>query len=303
MVNAPVAGEGARHRGGRDRARAQRRLPHAGARHGGDRPARTRSVAGTLVGDGKPRLVEIKGIAVEADFAPHMLYVTNQDKPGFIGRFGMTLAECRHQHRDLPPRPRRAGRGRDLPGRRSTGRCPMRCWPTVRAPAAGGARDAAGASDRARAGRAQPPAASDPAVVEPVDLRRHHARRLADGRGRRGMRSSRASVTSGPAVKIGGLFSAASPAARSPARSCRGRLAQARRSPAAAAHPARCRGTRASPPAPRSSCCVTAGFTSGAVARIGAHLGGEEFELRRGERGLRRLPVPARRYCRGCAAR
>ncbi len=29
---------------------------------------------------------------MEADFAPHMLYVTNQDKPGFIGRFGATLA-------------------------------------------------------------------------------------------------------------------------------------------------------------------------------------------------------------------
>jgi D-3-phosphoglycerate dehydrogenase len=54
----------------------------------------TRSVAGTLVGTGRPRLVEIKGIAVEADFAPHMLYVTNQDRPGFIGRFGTTLAEA-----------------------------------------------------------------------------------------------------------------------------------------------------------------------------------------------------------------
>lgn len=53
-----------------------------------------RSVAGTLVGTGRPRLVEIKGIAVEADFAPHMLYVTNQDKPGFIGRFGTTLSEA-----------------------------------------------------------------------------------------------------------------------------------------------------------------------------------------------------------------
>jgi D-3-phosphoglycerate dehydrogenase len=56
--------------------------------------AQTRSVAGTLVGTGKPRLVEIKGIPVEADFAPHMLYVTNQDRPGFIGRFGTTLAEA-----------------------------------------------------------------------------------------------------------------------------------------------------------------------------------------------------------------
>ncbi|MBK1660605.1 phosphoglycerate dehydrogenase [Paracraurococcus ruber] len=53
-----------------------------------------RSVAGTLVGDSRPRLVEIKGIAVEADFAPDMLYVTNQDRPGFIGRFGMVLANA-----------------------------------------------------------------------------------------------------------------------------------------------------------------------------------------------------------------
>ena len=52
----------------------------------------TRAVAGTLFAGSKPRLVEIKGIPVEADFGRHMLYVTNQDKPGFIGRFGDTLA-------------------------------------------------------------------------------------------------------------------------------------------------------------------------------------------------------------------
>ena len=50
-----------------------------------------RSVAGTLFAGSSPRLVEIKGIKVEADFGRHMLYVTNQDKPGFIGRFGATL--------------------------------------------------------------------------------------------------------------------------------------------------------------------------------------------------------------------
>ena len=48
----------------------------------------SRSIAGTLFAGQKPRLVEIKGIPVEADFARHMLYVTNKDKPGFIGRFG-----------------------------------------------------------------------------------------------------------------------------------------------------------------------------------------------------------------------
>ncbi|MDR3535918.1 MAG: phosphoglycerate dehydrogenase [Acetobacteraceae bacterium] len=52
----------------------------------------SRSVAGTLFAGSRPRIVEIKGIKVEADFAPHMLYVTNQDKPGFIGRFGATLS-------------------------------------------------------------------------------------------------------------------------------------------------------------------------------------------------------------------
>jgi D-3-phosphoglycerate dehydrogenase len=52
----------------------------------------TRTVSGTLFAGSRPRLVEIKGIKVEADFARHMLYVTNQDRPGFIGRFGATLA-------------------------------------------------------------------------------------------------------------------------------------------------------------------------------------------------------------------
>ena len=52
----------------------------------------TRTVSGTLFAGSRPRIVEIKGIKVEADFGRHMLYVTNQDKPGFIGRFGATLA-------------------------------------------------------------------------------------------------------------------------------------------------------------------------------------------------------------------
>jgi D-3-phosphoglycerate dehydrogenase len=55
--------------------------------------AQTRAVAGTLAGS-QPRIVEIKGIPVEAAFARHMLYVTNQDKPGFIARFGGALAEA-----------------------------------------------------------------------------------------------------------------------------------------------------------------------------------------------------------------
>ncbi|MEW5727154.1 MAG: phosphoglycerate dehydrogenase [Pseudomonadota bacterium] len=54
---------------------------------------RTRSVAGTLFGGDKPRLVEIKGIPIEAELGPYMLFVTNQDKPGFIGRLGSMLGE------------------------------------------------------------------------------------------------------------------------------------------------------------------------------------------------------------------
>jgi D-3-phosphoglycerate dehydrogenase / 2-oxoglutarate reductase len=53
-----------------------------------------RTVAGTLFAGSRPRIVEIKGIKVEADFAPYMLYVTNQDRPGFIGHFGATMADA-----------------------------------------------------------------------------------------------------------------------------------------------------------------------------------------------------------------
>ncbi len=53
-----------------------------------------RSVAGTLFGAATPRLVEIFGIKVEADFAPLMLFIINEDKPGFIGRLGSTLGDA-----------------------------------------------------------------------------------------------------------------------------------------------------------------------------------------------------------------
>ncbi len=53
-----------------------------------------KSVAGTLFGNGGARLVEIFGIKVEADFAENMLYIVNEDAPGFIGRLGSTLGEA-----------------------------------------------------------------------------------------------------------------------------------------------------------------------------------------------------------------
>ena len=39
-------------------------------------------------------IVEIKGIPVEAEIGPHMLYLTNRDKPGVIGDLGRTLGEA-----------------------------------------------------------------------------------------------------------------------------------------------------------------------------------------------------------------
>ncbi len=53
-----------------------------------------RSVAGTLFGGTKPRVVDIKGISIEAALTPHMLYITNEDKPGFIGALGTTLGDA-----------------------------------------------------------------------------------------------------------------------------------------------------------------------------------------------------------------
>ena len=53
-----------------------------------------RSVAGTVFSDGKARLIQIKGIDMEAEFGPHMLYVTNEDRPGFIGAIGTILGNA-----------------------------------------------------------------------------------------------------------------------------------------------------------------------------------------------------------------
>ncbi|NEW98389.1 phosphoglycerate dehydrogenase [Rhodopseudomonas sp. BR0G17] len=54
-----------------------------------------RSVSGTVYADGKPRLVDIKGIRVDAEFGASMIYVTNEDKPGFIGKFASLLGDAK----------------------------------------------------------------------------------------------------------------------------------------------------------------------------------------------------------------
>jgi D-3-phosphoglycerate dehydrogenase len=56
-------------------------------------PSRTRSIAGTVFSDGKPRFIQIKGINIDAEIGAHMLYTTNKDVPGIIGTLGQTLGE------------------------------------------------------------------------------------------------------------------------------------------------------------------------------------------------------------------
>lgn len=67
-----------------------------------------RTVSGTLFQDAEPRVVEVRGIPMEARLGPHMLFVRNQDKPGFIGALGKTLGDAQiniatfHLGRDRP---------------------------------------------------------------------------------------------------------------------------------------------------------------------------------------------------------
>ena len=67
-----------------------------------------RSVAGTLFDRNKPRLVEIRGISIDAELGPNMLLIINEDKPGFIGALGSLLGEQKiniatfHLGRDKP---------------------------------------------------------------------------------------------------------------------------------------------------------------------------------------------------------
>jgi len=52
---------------------------------------RIRTVAGTLVGPNRPRLVEVDGLYVETRPEGHMLVVTNRDLPGVVGKIGTIL--------------------------------------------------------------------------------------------------------------------------------------------------------------------------------------------------------------------
>jgi D-3-phosphoglycerate dehydrogenase len=52
-------------------------------------------VEGTLFGNRAPRLVKIFDIAVEAELSGQMIYIVNDDQPGFIGALGTKLGENR----------------------------------------------------------------------------------------------------------------------------------------------------------------------------------------------------------------
>jgi len=68
----------------------------------------TRHVSGTVFADGRPRIVNIKGIRMDAEFGHSMIYITNLDKPGFIGKFSSTMGDAGiniatfHVGRDAP---------------------------------------------------------------------------------------------------------------------------------------------------------------------------------------------------------
>ena len=93
MVNAPFLAKE------RDIAVAETRNSRDGDYHTllrltAQTPSGERSVAGTLFADREPRLVELFGVKVEAALTGRMLFIVNEDKPGFIGRLGATLGDA-----------------------------------------------------------------------------------------------------------------------------------------------------------------------------------------------------------------
>jgi D-3-phosphoglycerate dehydrogenase len=52
-----------------------------------------RTLAGAVIA-GQPRIVEVKGMSLEAPFLANTLYINNSDKPGFIGALGTLLGDA-----------------------------------------------------------------------------------------------------------------------------------------------------------------------------------------------------------------
>jgi D-3-phosphoglycerate dehydrogenase len=56
--------------------------------------AYNRSVAGTVFSNGRPRIIQVRDIDMDFEVAPHMLFVRNHDRPGFIGQFGSIMEDA-----------------------------------------------------------------------------------------------------------------------------------------------------------------------------------------------------------------
>jgi D-3-phosphoglycerate dehydrogenase / 2-oxoglutarate reductase len=54
--------------------------------------SKARSICGTLI-QNLPRVIDVRGIPLESKLGEHMLYITNDDKPGVIGDIGSSTAE------------------------------------------------------------------------------------------------------------------------------------------------------------------------------------------------------------------
>jgi D-3-phosphoglycerate dehydrogenase len=74
-------------------------------------PAGEKAVAGTLFANAAPRLVDMFGIRVEAELEGQMIYIVNDDTPGFIGRLGTTLGRRRGGGFGRGGQPGRGGSG------------------------------------------------------------------------------------------------------------------------------------------------------------------------------------------------
>jgi D-3-phosphoglycerate dehydrogenase len=57
-------------------------------------PEHDRSIAGTIGAGSRPRIIEVRDIPMDLEVTPHMLFIRNVDKPGFIGRLGTLLGEA-----------------------------------------------------------------------------------------------------------------------------------------------------------------------------------------------------------------
>lgn len=54
--------------------------------------SKSRSICGTLI-QNHPRVIDVKGVPLESKLGEHMLYITNDDKPGVIGDIGSSTAQ------------------------------------------------------------------------------------------------------------------------------------------------------------------------------------------------------------------